>query len=224
MTALLHRGGLRVAVAAAAVLLTVLLGSAPAAGSFVAVTGTGGSTVGTAASFCVSPGSQDVVVSNDAWTDENAAATPNATTTALQVQSAAGADRRTYLRFVLPGIPRHCRLSAAQLRLRASAPTAGRIVDVYRADPAQSPQWAAGTLSWSNQPALAGTPAGSASLGAPGVQTWDVTAHTQALYGGPNNGFVLKDRTEDEPGPFRQAYDEQSTVGGTVPVLRLTWA
>jgi hypothetical protein len=224
MTALLYGGGLRVAFAGAAVGLTVLLGSAPAAGSFVAVTSTGGSTVGTATSFCVSPGSQDVVVANDAWTDENAAAMPNATTTALQVQSAAGANRRTYLRFVLPGLPRHCRLAAAQLRLRASTPTNGRIVDVYRADPAQSPQWVAGTLSWSNQPDVAGTPSGSASLSGPGVQTWDVTAHTQALYGGTNNGFVLKDRTEGQPGSFPQAYDEQSTVGGTVPVLRLTWA
>ena len=216
-------GVVRLGAGAAAVAMTVLLGQAPASGAFTAGTGTGGSTVWTAASFCVSPGPQDVAVANDAWTDQNAPSTAHGTTAALQVASGVGTNQRTYLRFPLPTAPRHCELTAAQLRLRASAPVSGRTIDVYRADPAQSPQWTAAGLVWSNQPAPVGTRVGSASLAAAGVQTWDVTAHTLTLYGGANNGFVLVDRLEGQNGPFVQAYDEQSTAGGTPPVLRLTW-
>ncbi len=218
-----RHGVLQVGGAAAAVAMTVLLGHSPASGAFTAHTGTGGSTVGTAASFCTSPGSDDVVVTNDAFTDQNAAGTPHGAAPALEVSSGVNQNRRTYLRFTLPTAPHNCRLTTAQLRLRASAPTAGRTIDVYRADPGQSPQWTAAALMWSNQPAPVGTPVGTASLGAVGVQTWDVTAHTLTLYGGANNGFVLVDRLEGQNGPFVQAYDEQSTAGGTPPVLRLTW-
>jgi len=56
-----------------------------------------------------------------------------------------------------------------------------------------------------------------------GIQTWDVTDQTRILYSGPNNGFVLMDRTQHQNGPYVQYYDEQSTPGGTPAVLRLTW-
>jgi hypothetical protein len=214
---------LRAGPVAGAVVLTVALGHSPVAGAFTAQTGTGGSSVTAAGSFCVSPGPQDVPILNDVFTDQAAPATSYSATTALHVQSGAGANRRTYLRFTLPTVPRHCELTAAQLRLRASAPTGGRTVDVYRADPAQNPQWTSEGLTWSNQPAPVGTRAGSASLAAAGIQTWNVTAHALALYAGTNNGFVLMDRTEGQNGPFRQTYDEQSTAGGTPAVLRLTW-
>ena len=203
--------------------LTVLLARGPAAGAFTAQTADTGNRVEAATSFCVSPGPQDLTVANDAWTDQNAAGTAYGTTPVLNVASGANANRRTYLRFTLPSAPKHCELVSAQLRLRAGTPTGGRMIDVFRADPLQNPQWAAGTLNWSNQPIAVGTPVGSASLGSAGIQTWDVTAHTGVLYTGPNNGFVLKDRTEGQNGPFTQAYDEQSTVGGTPAVLRLTW-
>jgi hypothetical protein len=214
---------LRAGAGAAAIVLTVALGSSQVAGAFAAQTGTGGSSVTAAASFCVSPGTQDVTIGNDVLTDQAAPATSYSATNALHVQSGAGANRRTYLRFTLPAAPQHCELSAAQLRLRASAPTGGRTIDVYRADPAQSPQWTSAGLVWSNQPAPVGTRVGSVSLAAAGIQTWDVTAHTQAQYAGTNNGFVLMDRTEGQNGPFRQTYDEQATPGGTPAVLRLTW-
>ena len=218
------RRGLRsVLGAAAAVAVTVQLAQSPAAGAFTAQTADTGNRVEAATSFCVSPGPQDVTVTNDAWTNQNAAGTAHGTTAALNVASGVNANRRTYLRFTLPSVPKHCELTAAQLRLRASAPVGGRTIDVLRANPAQNPQWAAGTLNWSNQPTAVGTPVSSASLGAPGIQTWDVTAHTLLLYSGTNNGFVLLDQTEGQNGPFVQAYDEQSTAGGTPAVLRLTW-
>jgi hypothetical protein len=213
----------RAGVAGGAAVLVAVLAQAPAAGSFTALTGSSGNGVATATSFCVSPGAQDVLVANDAWTDESAAATGHGTTAALEVRSGAGSNHRTYLRFTLPGAPKHCDLVGAQLRMRVSSPTSGRTIDVHRADPAQNPQWTAAALTWSNQPGFVGTRVGSASLSAAGMQTWDVTAHTLLLYSGPNNGFVLKDRTEGQTGPYTQLYDEQSTAGGTPPVLRLTW-
>jgi hypothetical protein len=214
----------RPAAGAGAAVLVLALAQAPASGAFTAQTGATSGTVTASANFCVSPGAQDLVVANDAWTDEAAGTTAHGTTTALEVASADGADSRSYLRFTLPGVPRHCALVSAQLRLRANAPVVGRTIDVLRADPAQSPQWAAGSLTWNTQPAAVGTAVGSASLSAAGIQTWNVTAHTLVLLGGPNNGFVLKDRNEDAAGAgFVQRYDEQSTAGGTPAVLRLTW-
>ena len=207
---------------AAAVVLTVSLGQAPAAGSFSGRTLTGGSTVGAAGNFCVA-GPQDVTVLNDTFTAEDAATTPHATTPALQVHSGVGTNRRTYLRFTLPAAPKHCVLAGAQLRVRNSAPATGRVIAVHRADPAENPQWTPGALTWSNQPAFVGTAATSAAPAAPGVQTWDVTAHTAVLMSGPNNGFVLKDAAEGQNGQTLQQYDEQSTAGGTPAVLRLTW-
>jgi len=217
------RGLVQACAGASAVALTVLLGQVPASGAFTAQTGTTGSTVQAATSFCASPGTQDVVVLNDAWTDMGDANTAHGTTTALKVASGVGQDKHSFLRFTLPSAPAHCDLTAAQLRLRASAPTAGRTIDVYRVDPTQNPQWTAGALLWSNQPVRVGAAAGSASLAAAGIQTWDVTAQTLLLYSGTNNGFVLMDRTQNQNGPYVQAYDEQSTAGGTPAVLRLTW-
>jgi len=214
---------LRIGGAAAAVALTVSLGQSPAAGSFSGRTLTGGSTVGAASSFCVGAGAQDVPVLNDTFTVEDAATTPHATTPYLQVHSGVGTNRQTYLRFPLPTAPKHCELLGAQLRVRNASPSAGRVIAVHRADPAENPQWTPAGLTWSNQPAFVGTAVTSSAPAAPGVQTWDVTAHTAVLMGGPNNGFVLKDATEGQNGQTLQQYDEQSTAGGTPAVLRLTW-
>ena len=219
---LVVRTVLRLAAVALAVTLTVALSRSPASGAWTAATsGTG--TVGTAATFCTAPGAVDVPVTNDAWTDQAAAATAHGTSTALRVQSAAGANQRSFLRFTITA-PARCDLQAAQLRLYNRVPTAGRVVLVHRADPTQSPQWTAGTLTWGTQPGVAGAGSASATPTTAGLQTWDVTTQTRDLMGGPNNGFVLVDSQEGQNGPFTQSYDEQSTAGGTVPVLRLTWA
>ena len=221
---LARRGLVQLAAAGLAVAMTVLLVEGSAAGAFTARTYATGNQATAAVSFCVAPGTQDLTVTNDAWTNQSAATTVHGTTTALNVASGVGANRRAYLRFTLPTPPRHCELVSAQLRVRASAPRSGRTIDALRADPGQNPQWAAGSLTWNTQPTAVGTAVGSASLAVAGIQTWDVTAHTGILYAGPNNGFVLKDRTEEQAGgPYTQAYDEQSTTGGTPAVLRLTW-
>lgn len=215
------RTAVQVAVLGLVAALTVALAGNPASGAFTAVTGSGGNSVGTSADFCVA-GVQDVPVSNDSWTDQAAPTVSNGTSSALQVRSGSAANRRTYLRFSLT-TRKHCTLQSAQLRLYNRVPTAGRVIDVHRADPAQSPQWDAGSITWNNQPAPTGTGAGSTAPAAPQIQTWDVTAHTTVLLTGPNNGFVLRDRVENDGGSSAQAYDEQSTAGGTVPTLRLTW-
>ena len=220
-----RRGLVQLAVGGLAVAMTVLLVEGSAAGAFTTRTHATGNQIGAATNFCVA-GTQDLTVTNDAWTDETAATTAHGTTTALQVTSATDANSRAYLRFTLPTPPAHCTLVSAQLRVRAGAPRGGRTIDVLRADPAQNPPWAAGSLTWNTQPVAVGTPVGSPSLASAGIQTWNVTVHTAALYAGTNNGFVLKDRTEGGGGPaapFTQAYDEQSTTGGTPAVLRLTW-
>jgi len=218
-----RRTALRLGAAGGAVALTALLAQTPASGAFTAQTGTGGSAVTAATSFCVAPGPQDLVVTNDSWTDEAAPDTAHGTTPALEVQSGPATNHRTYLRFTLPSAPHDCDLISAQLRLKVSASTPGRTVAVQRADPTQSPQWTAGGLTWNNQPGPVGAAATSAAPAPGAVQTWDVTAQTTVLMTGPNNGLVVKDATEGSAGPITQKYDEQTTPSGSPAVLRLTW-
>lgn len=217
----LVRLALRLGAAALAIALTVVLAKNPAAGTFTGTTATGGSSVTANAQFCTSPGVVPVTVTNDAWVDQAAPATLNGTTPTLQVRSANGSNRRTYLRFTMPSRPAGCVLEQAELRLYNSAPTGGRTIDVYRADPG-APLWEAGSLTWNNQPGRAGTAVGVTTPAGAGWQSWIVTDHARTLLTGTNNGFVLRDRTEGQNGPFSQEYAEQSS-GGILPVLRMTW-
>ena len=83
--------------------------------------------------------------------------------------------------------------------------------------------WASATITWGNQPAGVGPAVGSASLGAAGWQTWTVTAHVRDQYANGNNGFVLKDHTENNGVVVDQVYNVLES-GATAPTLVVTWA
>jgi hypothetical protein len=211
----------RVGILLAAAGLTVALASSTASGAFTASTVDTGNSVATAASFCVAPGTTSTVTSaGDSWTDEAAAATTHGGDPALYVRSSSAGDRRTWVRFTLPSPPTHCTVASAALSLYARTPTAGRTIDAYRG--AVTPAWTSAAITWTNQPAAAGTAVGSASLAAAGWQTWTVTAHVQDQYANGNNGFVLQDRTENAGVAVDQIYDDLQTPA-TAPTLVVTW-
>jgi hypothetical protein len=106
------------------------------------------------------------------------------------------------------------------LSLYNRTPAPARTIDVYRG--ALAPVWTSAAITWTNQPAAAGTAVGKPSPPAPGWQSWTVTAHVQDQYANGNNGFVLRDRNENAGASVEQVYDSID-MGATAPTLVVTW-
>jgi hypothetical protein len=215
----------RLAVRALAVgvagVLTVLLAQVPVGATFTAATADTGNRVGTAANFC-----QRTVFATPsavAWTDQAAPTTVQPDTAALRVRSAPAANARTWLRFDLPPAHPGCVLQAATLRVTNQVPAGVRTIDVFTGDPG-APVWSPATLTWATQPALSGGAVGGSYATTPGQQTWGVTYEVRQQYvpGVRNNGFVLRDRTEDDTPAVEQQYDGALT-GPTSAQLQLDW-
>ena len=211
----------RVLVAGSAVALTVALAEQPVQGTFTAVAGSAGNTVGAAAQFCASPGSVSLISVEDSWANESTPAwTGGGDDYYNQVGSQSGVDYRAFFRFSLPSIPSRCVLSSATLRLYTDGPDANRTLGVYRGDPTD-PLWTETSLSWSSQPDHVGTPALALTVASNGYLSWNVTTLTRELYAGINNGFVVRDQAEDDPTGFQQQYIARQ--GGNPPRLDLVW-
>jgi hypothetical protein len=213
----------RLVAVCAAVTATVALTHSTASGAFSGSAVTSSNSVGTASSFCTATPTTLYPV-GDSWTEESNTALNNVNDTGLRLRSSSAGDRRVWIRFTLPAIPARCDLTQAVLSVYNNLPVASRTVDVYRGDPAAA-QWTSAGITWGNQPAGIGTGVGSATPGSAAWQTWTVTAHVAAQYAGGangNNGFVLRDRTENSATAREQVYSDLQT-GATAPNLVLTW-
>ena len=166
---------------------------------------------------CSSPGSQTLTASIDSWVEERNPTSNFGTAPDIFVQSKATAEnRRLLVKFTLPSQPANCSVSVAVLRLNASATQSGRTIQVFRAAAA----WTETGVTWSNQPATDGV----ASTYSPTANGWHeatVTARVQELYSGSNNGFLLRDQTENSAGTFDQKYDSRENTND--PELRITF-
>jgi hypothetical protein len=148
---------------------------------------------------CRSPGTQTLIAAEDSFVDQDAPTTTNGSNINLFVLSKTtllglGGDdnRRTYVTFSLPSLPDACVVTAATLRLNAKSAATGRTIQAFRANGA----WDEGTLTWNNQPGGTGSAATSSS--GTGWRSWTVTTHVQQMYSGTNNGFMLRDLTEND--------------------------
>jgi hypothetical protein len=218
----LRRLGWQAAVLAVAVSLALVLAQHTAGAAFVARTADGGDRVSSAASFCAGTGTT-LTPSADTSTYQTNPTTNYGAATIIGTISASGANARAFLRFDLPALPPYCTLTGATLKLYASTVSSpGRFVDVYRADPT-APLWTEGGLTDSTPPpAPVGTAATAAAVSATGMQQWTVTSLVSALYAGQNNGFVLRDRSENA-GLSSPTYFTSREGGATAPQLVLTW-
>jgi signal peptidase I len=139
---------------------------------------------------CTAPGSQTVSAVAD--TDVKGASPTSNFGTALKItiKSQITANQRTLVQFSLPAIPANCTISSATLRLYASSSNPDRTLAAYRAESS----WTEAGAVWINQPAVVGS--ASTTTSGLGWRTWDVTAHVQTMYSGPNYGFIVKDAAE----------------------------
>jgi hypothetical protein len=168
---------------------------------------------------CTDSGSQSVAAAADSYVDQNSPNSNFGTNANLYVTSRnANRNRRTLVRFNLPSIPSGCSLTGSSLKLFSSAASGGRTIDLYRAGGA----WTEGAVTWNTAPSPAGTATSRAA--ATGNLYWDATAQVQAMYSGTNNGFLLRDQTEDAGSNQQQTYQSRDgTPDAQDPELRVTW-
>ncbi len=143
---------------------------------------------------CSLPGAQTLSGAADSWVDEGSPTTNNGTATTLRVTSRSPAnDTRALLQFALPTIPAGCDVTAATLRLNNRTPVAGRTLQALR----NTASWTEAGVNWNNQPATAATAATATTPGAAAYMQWNVLTQVQAMYAGTNNGFLVRDQTEN---------------------------
>lgn len=212
--------GRRLAVLGAAAAFTVLLAQHTTTAAFTAQTGDTGNSVTTATSFCASPGGTTLQVTNDTYVDEADPATTRGGSTTLRVAAGAGVVAHTYLRFTLPPLQNHCRITNATLRLYAVSSQGPGTILAHRA----SATWSSGSTTWNTpgRPVAAGTGVG-ASAGTAGWHEWTVTTLTTELYAGTNHGYLVKDAVETDPARATVYESLDSATAANRPQLVLTW-
>jgi hypothetical protein len=170
---------------------------------------------------CSSPGTQAIGASKDSYVDSLLAGQNFGTATTLEVgpaQVLVLAQQRALVGFELPAIPARCTLRTATLRLYATKPAGGRTIEALQLNGA----WTETGVNWSNQPSTTGTAATSASLGAAGWQEWNVLGQVEAMYGGVDDGFLIKDSVDSAVLSPHQSYQgREGTPDGQDPQLVL---
>jgi hypothetical protein len=136
--------------------------------------------------------------SADAWIDSGSTSQNKGDDSILKVQAKSGNNNRALLHFNLPTVPQGCTIQSATLRLYASSWKNGRTIQALRINGS----WTENGVNWSNQPATTGTAATTSS--GSGYRQWNVLAHVQAMYGGTNNGFLIRDASEGGGGNEQQ--------------------
>jgi len=210
---------LRLGAAGAAVFLTVGLAGSTTSAAFTAGTADGGNKVTAAADFCGSTPASVVTASAD-----TSVAQARDDSTAWSLASiyvwAKNADNvRALVSFPLPARPTGCVLTGATLQLYNSVPQTGRVIEVWRLNPATP--WTEAAVRWATVPATAGAAVTSTTTATVGWQSWTVTTQVAAQYANGNNGFLLKDSVETGVGSTMQTYS--SREGTQPPKLTLTW-
>lgn len=193
----------------AAVVAIVLLLLAATAGvtrsAFSGQTSNDGNSFEAAASFCTSPGTQTASANADSWIDQVSSSSNFGTDSILNVRSLVGvANFRALVRFALPATPSGCSVTLAKLRLYAGSATAGRTLQALRI----AASWTENGVTWANQPSTTGAAATTAS--GDGWREWTVTSQVQAMYSGSNNGFLVRDQTEDGLGEEQQLHSREN--------------
>ena len=134
----------------------------------------------------------------DTWADESKPNNNKGTDTTMLVRSwQSGKNGRSFVEFDVSSIPSGSTVNTATLTLCATkVPSSTRTIDLHRV----TASWVETTLTWNNQPGVAGSVTDSATTpGAPACMTWDVAADVQLWTDGTaNEGWRAKDSVEGQ--------------------------
>jgi hypothetical protein len=151
----------------------------------------------------------------DSWITEASPMTNFGIDSILKVRSQGTSNFRTLVRFSLPPLPDGCILVSAKLRLYSASSTTGRTLEAIQVgDP-----WTETDVRWDNQPTTMG-PAATTTSGL-GYRVWVVTDQVNAMYTGPNHGFLVRDAIEGGTGA-EQSFHSREKTPDKPPQLVLT--
>lgn len=201
--------------------LVLALAQQPVDGAFNGSTSSSGNAIGTATTFCTSPGSATVTADADSYVDQGSqSSTAGGTATYLVVTSQGGSARRIFVGFPMPTVPSRCTVTSATLQIWASSQIAGRTLGACRADPG-AVAWTEAGLSWANQPMHVGTPATVVMPNVDQYVEWTVTDLVRDVYALGDNGFVVRDQDETGGGAWQQFHSR--SVATNQPQLHVAW-
>jgi CSLREA domain-containing protein len=152
----------------------------------------------------------------DAWIDSGSTSSNKGTDSILKVQAKSGGNNRALVSFNLPPLPSGCTVQSATLRLYAASWRNNRTLQALRV----IGNWTENAVTWANQPATNGTAATTSS--GSGYRQWNVTSHVQTMYGGTNNGFLIRDANEGGGGNEQQFHSREK--GENMPQLVIVFA
>jgi hypothetical protein len=150
----------------------------------------------------------------DTWLLESSPTSNYGSDSVIKVDTKAGANARSLLRFQLPTIPDGCAVRDARLRLYAGSYKAGRTLEAL---PVAS-SWAQSGVTWSTQPGPTGAAAATAPSGSGYVQ-WAVASLVQNASG--NFSFLIKDAAEGGQG-VEQGFHSLEKAPDNPPQLVIT--
>ena len=169
---------------------------------------------------CAQAGVSTVTGAADTWLDQANPTQVKPADNSLRVRSKNAQNRRTLVRFTLPALPQGCVVKSAKLSMNAGTGRGGRTLHAGRIAAA----WVDTTVNWNTQPATAGTPiAAPSATGNDLPVEFDVTAHVVDMYAGTynNNGWLIKDATEDDSAGVEQVFDASTAGAAKAPKLLL---
>ncbi|MCL4858861.1 MAG: DNRLRE domain-containing protein, partial [Caldilineaceae bacterium] len=153
-----------------------------------------------------------VTASADAWIDQNSSSSNKGTDSILKVQGkSSNNNMRGLVRFNLPPMPEGCMVQSATLRLFAASWKNSRTLQALRVTGA----WTENGVTWANQPATSGAPA-TATSGS-GWRQWNVAGLVQEMYAIANQGFLIRDATENSGSHEQQFHAREK--GQNIPQL-----
>ena len=160
----------------------------------------------------------------DSYADENSPTENFGTAASMYVRSENAVNRRSFAQFDISSIPAGSTINSANLTLcTIEVPTPAVTYEVHRVTAA----WGETTITWNNQPTVAATATASATTPASGCMSWTVTSDVAAWVAGTaNNGWRIKDQTENSPAPASPQTEFHTRESGSVterPTLGVTY-
>jgi hypothetical protein len=136
---------------------------------------------------------QTIGPSADSWIDIRNPSNIHGTATTMEVRPEANRQRRALVKFPLPAVPTGCVVTAATLRLNATASQAATLRAVRAGAP-----WVESTVSGGDMPGPSGN--GTAATAALGWVEWDVLGQVKGLYQAHDYGFMVRDHNDGGSG------------------------
>jgi hypothetical protein len=167
---------------------------------------------------CGLPGTYTLAPTADSWVNQTSTSQNNGTDSNLKVTSkSSNSNTRALVQFqsLLPTLPSGCTVTDAQLRLRNKSPVSGRTIEAYRV----GAPWTETGVNWTNQPATVDTAATAVTPSSAGFMTWSVASMVEE---GVQNGFLLRDQTENDSGGKEQQFDSREASASDRPQLIVT--